>query len=94
MKVRELKNIEVEVEGKIYSDYDAELVAMKIMTDDVDISCNLWDTLNFSCDITSKQFNEIKRRDFIAFMDEMEELVNLWKEGVDHFTGQIKAYLK
>ena len=94
MKVRKLEGIEVEFEGKTYSGYDAESVACEIVADSENIHNPLWDSLNASCDITSKQFNEIKGRDFAKFMDEMEQLVELWREGVDHFTGQIKASLK
>ena len=94
MKVTTQKRIEVEHNGKLYSGADAESVALKIMTDHKGVNDFLWDSLSDACDITSKQFNEIKRRDFVAFMDEMEDLVDMWKNGVDYFTDQIKGYLK
>jgi phosphoribosylaminoimidazole-succinocarboxamide synthase len=100
IKVKEFKTrtvqviIENEDDLSTYEGNDEEEVATKIAANNQDISNKLFDILGFSADITHEQFDKIKSRDFVAFMDELEDLVKDWQSIKSAYKRIIEEQIK
>jgi hypothetical protein len=100
IKVKEFKTrtvqviIDNECVIKTYEGNNEEEVAADIAADNQEILGKLFDTLSFSADITTVQFDKIKNRDFIAFMDELEDLVEDWQSAKSTYRGIIEEHIK
>jgi hypothetical protein len=95
-----IKNEEIKIvvyridSSKTYTDSSIECLAAKVAADDEGILGKLFDTLNFSADMRPDQFKKIISRDFVAFMDELEDIVDDWKRLNKKLARDIRESLK
>ena len=93
---REIISVVVDREDstKTYEGDDIDYIAAKIASDDEELLGTLWKVLNFSSDMDPVQFDKIINRDFVSFMDEIENIVEDWKKLNKKIASNINKSLK